>query len=317
MREVLELAERAAKSELAILILGETGTGKDLVASAILAKSRRAGNPFLKLNCATLNEALLESELFGHEAGAFTGATSPKVGLLETADDGTVFLDEVAELPLTIQAKLLRVVETHEFMRVGGRRLRSSNIRLISATNRDLLQAIKMGQFREDLYYRLAGFALFIPPLRERPDDILALAEAFLARVADGMRRPLSFSEEAMTALRNYPWPGNARELKHVIQRSCCLCDGPTILLRHLMFDQPGLATAAPSESTGFDTLPRGRRFPFLDSMAARELIAGALQSTAGNQTQAAKMLGISRRTLVNRLQTYGLPRPRQNSEHI
>jgi DNA-binding NtrC family response regulator len=310
-QEVLELAERVAKSDLAILILGETGVGKDLVASVIHDSSPRAGHSFLRLNCATLNEALLESELFGHEAGAFTGAKQTKKGLLEIADGGTVFLDEVAELPLTVQAKLLRAVEMHQFMRVGGGRVIPANVRFVSATNCDLLNATKTGKFREDLYYRLAGFTLHVPPLRERPDDIQVLAETFLHRVASGVGRVLHFSNEALTTLRAHPWPGNVRELKNVVVRAALLCDGPSILLRHLTFDQPKLATLDPRELPSFDNLPKGRVFPFHDPVAAREFISCALESAAGNQTQAAKMLGISRRALVNRLKEFGFPRPR------
>src|SRR5450631_1011934 len=216
-RDVLELTERVAKSDLPILIFGETGSGKDLVASLVHNSSSRAGRSFLRLNCATLNDTLLESELFGHEAGAFTGAKQTKKGLLEMADGGTVFLDAVAELPLTVQAKLLRGVETHQFMRVGGGRVILANIRFVSATNSDLLPATKTGRFREDLYYRLAGFTIHMPSLRERPDDIRALAEAFLRRVADGFERVLRFSNEALAALRDHPWPGNVRELKNVV----------------------------------------------------------------------------------------------------
>ena len=314
IHEVLELAERVAKSDLAVLILGETGAGKDLVASVIHDSSSRNGRSLLRLNCASLNEALLESELFGHEAGAFTGAKEMKKGLLEIADGGTVFLDEVAELPLTVQAKLLRVVESHQFMRVGGGRVIPANVRFVSATNSDLLDETKKGRFREDLYYRLAGFTLRVPPLRERPDDIQILAETFLHRVAGGVGRVLRFSNEALTALRAHPWPGNVRELRNIVVRASLLCDGPTILPRHLVFDQKDLAIGDPSGLPSFKDFPKGQVFPFHDPVAAREFISCALESTAGNQTQAAKVLGISRRALVNRLEDYGLPRPRQRS---
>lgn len=314
-QEVLGLAERVAKSDLAILILGETGVGKDLAASLIHNTSSRAGRCFLKLNCASLNDTLLESELFGHEAGAFTGAKQTKKGLLEIADGGTVFLDEVAELPLTVQSKLLRVVETHQFMRVGGTRAIPTDIRFVSATNSDLVHAAKMGRFREDLYYRLAGFTIRMPALRERPDDIQALAETFLHRVADGVGRVLRFSDEALAALRDHPWPGNVRELKNVVVRASLLCEGPSILLRHLTFDQPEVATLDQGGRYSQDNLPKGKALLFLDPVAAREFISCALEFTAGNQTQAAKMLGISRRAFVNRLEDCGLPRPRLRNE--
>jgi two-component system response regulator AtoC len=311
MRELLALVDRIAPSDLAVLILGETGTGKELVATALHQRSPRAGRSFLRLNCATLNEQLLESELFGHEAGAFTGAKQQKRGLLEVSDGGTVFLDEVSELPLPVQAKLLRVVELRQFMRVGGTRVIPTDVRFVSATNRDLRNEVKRGRFREDLYFRLAGFTLLVPPLRDRPEDIRELARAFLARTGNRMGRSLRFSDLAMTRLGSYAWPGNVRELRNVVARASLLCDSGEILPHHLVFDisEPAAGAAAGSPASGGAAKAA---FPFDDPVAAKESITRALASAAGNQTKAAKLLGISRRTLVNRLADFGMPRPRQ-----
>ena len=310
MRELLALVDRIAPSDLAVLVLGETGTGKELVASALHQRSPRAGRSFLRLNCATLNEQLLESELFGHEAGAFTGAQQTKRGLLEMADGGTVLLDEVAELPLPVQAKLLRVVELRQFMRVGGTRTIPTDVRFVSATNRDLLEETKKGRFREDLYFRLAGFTLLVPPLRHRPQDIRKLAATFLARTGNSLGRSLRFSDVAMTRLCSYAWPGNVRELRNVIARASLLCDSGEILPHHLIFDTSDAPAGAGPLAAGGAARPGA--FPFADPVAAKESITRALTAAAGNQTKAAKLLGISRRTLVNRLADFGMPRPRQ-----
>jgi two-component system response regulator AtoC len=311
---LLALADKVAGSDLPVLILGETGVGKELVASFVHRRSPRSGHPILRLNCATLSESLLESELFGHEAGAFTGAKQRKAGLLEIADGGTVFLDEVAELPLTVQAKILRAVELHQFMRVGGTQVIPTNVRFVSATNRELVGATNNGKFREDLYFRLAGIVLRVPALRDRPDDIPPLAHTFLDRGDTG--RACRFSTEAMAELCCYGWPGNVRELHSVVARARLLCDDEEITPQHLIFDRHAAAQPASLKRLDWDNEDKHVPFPFRDPVAARCAISEALEQTDGNQTQAARMLGISRRALVNRLEDLGFPRPRIRSGH-
>jgi DNA-binding NtrC family response regulator len=304
-----------------VLILGETGVGKELVATAIHELSDRSSGPLLKLNCATLSETMVESELFGHEAGAFTSARGAKPGLLEVARKGTVFLDEVAELPLTVQAKLLRVVETQQMTRLGGVSVIKVDVRFVAATNHDLLAEAKQRRFRDDLYYRLAGVTLRVPPLRERPEDVDVLADAFLAKAPrlseDSHRR---FSPEARERLQRHGWPGNVRELKSVVLRAALLCNGDVIRPEHLVLDDAGVCIE-PMESgshtsryqTGTD---EPSRFPFDDPEEARRLISAALEETAGNQTRAAARLGISRRSLVRLLTNLEFQRPRRQSPH-
>jgi DNA-binding NtrC family response regulator len=312
MQALLAMVGRVAGSDLSVLLTGETGAGKEVVASQIHHASPRATRSFLRLNCATLSESLLESELFGHEAGAFTGAKQQKRGLLEISDGGTVFLDEVAELPSAVQAKILRAVELRQFLRVGGSRTIPTNVRFVSATNRNLQDAIRNGRFREDLYFRLAGITLRVPPLRERPEDIPVLAQTFLESTDRTVAKATSFSSAAMAQLCAYAWPGNVRELRNAVARACLLCDGPEILPRHLVLDGSPAAEGVAPEPVPASAEDEGAAFPFADPVAARQSIAQALRDAAGNQTLAAKRLGISRRTLVNRLEEYGFPRPRQ-----
>jgi len=264
---------------------------------------------FLRLNCATLGESLLESELFGHEAGAFTGAKNRKVGLLETAEGGTVFLDEVAELPTVVQAKILRVVEVGEFMRVGGTRTIPCDVRFVAATNRELSETAQNGGFREDLFFRLAGIVLRVPALRDRPEDIPLLAQSLLAWEDRG--HVCRFSAQAMAKLCSHRWPGNVRELRNVVIRARLLCDGEEIETCHVIFDGVTETQPEPSRRFGWDVEDLPGSFPFRDPVAARRAISQALKETKGNQTQAAKLLGISRRALVSRLEEFGLPRPR------
>src|SRR5438093_9937771 len=224
-KSVVELAKRAANSDASVLLLGESGTGKELFARSIHQWSPRRAMPFVVINCVALTDTLLENELFGHEKGAFTGADRLQKGKVEMADGGTVFLDEIGDMPSGLQAKLLRVLQDHEFTRVGGTRLVKVNIRVIAATNTDLKQAIKAGQFREDLFFRLNVVSLTLPPLRERPEDIPALAEFFLSRQTREAKRPvMKLSDEAITAMRHYAWPGNIRELENAIDRAVVLC---------------------------------------------------------------------------------------------
>jgi DNA-binding NtrC family response regulator len=319
MHRLYALAERVAASTISVLILGETGVGKEVLAETIHRLSPRAEGPFLRLNCASLPETLLESELFGHERGAFTGAVQAKPGLLESAHGGTVFLDEVGEMSLATQARLLRVLEERQVMRVGALRPRTIDVRFVAATNRDLQQEVARGAFREDLFFRLSGMPLRIPPLRERPSEIEPLARALVAQVcARAGRDEPDLAGDALAALRAHGWPGNVRELRNAMERAVLLCGRGPITREHLPFDSAGMSTVPPPPPTspdvdGTGVLPAVHLRDGVVS-AERHLIEQALERCAGNQTQAAKLLGVSRRTLVSRLAEYGFPRPRKGS---
>jgi two-component system response regulator AtoC len=292
MKRVLDLVDRVAPSTMTVLLTGETGVGKEVIAAALHAASGRTGR-FVKLNCAALAPSIVESELFGYERGAFTGAAQSREGLIEAADGGTLLLDEVGEMPLELQAKLLRVIEDREVTRDGGRDPRRIDVRFAAATNRDLRDAAARGTFRRDLYYRLNGIAITIPPLRDRPADILPLAKRFAGRQ--------TLTSATISTLRAYDWPGNVRELKNAIERAALLAGpGHAIEPEHLPED---IITGAPPRATSDTTEPE-------DDERAR--ILAALEECAGNQTRAAKLLGISRRTLVTRLSDYGIARPRK-----
>lgn len=321
MRVLLDQAERAAAAAISVLILGETGVGKEVLARRIHAASPRAKQIFLGLNCAALGEQLLEGELFGYERGAFTGAVEARPGLFEAADGGTVFLDEVGELPLSTQAKLLRVLEDRTVLRLGARKPRAIDVRFVAATNRDLESAVAMGTFRRDLFYRLDGISLTIPPLRDRPGELAALARVFLAAGCHQLeRRTPHVSEEALRALAAHDWPGNVRELKNAIERALVLCADdvirpehfPRAVLRSWDSATPPVVTAS---SPPRATIALGAE-GFLAQVSAleRARIVDALASANGNQTEAAKLLGMSRRTLVSRLDALALPRPRKGN---
>ncbi len=298
MAQVAALVEKVAKSELSVLVLGETGAGKERVAELVHQRSARAKGPLLRLSAAALSETLLESELFGHEKGAFTGAMAAKPGLLESAQGGTVFLDEIGELPLSTQAKLLRVLEQREVLRVGALKPRAIDVRFVSATNRDLEAESAAGRFRQDLYFRLNGVTVTIPPLRERRAEILPLAKSFI-----GAAEP-ALSPEAAALLERYRWPGNVRELRNVIERAVLLSDGKLITAEHLPVDK--MTASEPQAAAG----PPKALSPELE--AERQSIVDALASCAGNQTHAARKLGISRGTLLIKMDAFQIPRPRK-----
>ena len=297
VQTVVEAAQRAARSDAGVLLLGESGTGKELFARSIHQWSPRHAMPLVVINCVALTETLLENELFGHERGAFTGADRLQKGRLEMADGGTVFLDEIGDMSLPLQAKLLRVLQDREFQRVGGTRNVSVNIRIIAATNKDLRQAVKTGQFREDLYFRLNVITLTLPPLRERRGDIPALAQFFLERHAADAKRPgMTLSAEAMDALTRYPWPGNIRELDNVVARAVVLSPTDVIEADVLAL----LPDDARLTKSGEGSLPY-LDLPYHDSMEehSRHIIARAIDKSGGNQTKAAELLRLQRTYLA------------------
>ena len=299
IKQVLHLVERVAQSDAAtVLVRGENGTGKDLVARAIHYHSRRAEGPFLDLSCTAMPETLLESELFGHEKGAFTDAKALKRGLLELADGGTLFLDEVGDMPLVSQAKFLRVIETRQFKRLGGVVDQHVDIRIIAATNADLEAAVRNGRFREDLYYRLKVIPIALPPLRERPGDIPLLLQHFMAKYNVEFRKNFRHvSDDALKLLVTYSWPGNVRELRNLLERILILERGDTILPEHL---PPEIASPGPAGGPARFTLPpHGIRLEDVEMDFVRQ----ALKMADGNQTRAAHLLGISRDALRYRLQ--------------
>jgi DNA-binding NtrC family response regulator len=297
MQELLATVERVAPSDLPVLIQGESGTGKELFAHAVHRKGPRAAHPFVAVNCAAVPESLLESELFGHEKGAFTGAVVRKPGLFEVADRGVLLLDEVGEIPAPIQVKLLRAIETKEFYRVGGTRSIRADVRIVSATNKRLKSEMQAGRFREDLYYRLNGVTLALPPLRERPADIPLLAVHFLARAAPRKR----LSPPAIEALRLYQWPGNVRELQMVIQRAAILCPRETIDLSDLPIEAPDTPWTVAATRTGMTLAEMERQY-----------IESVLRAHDGHRGKAATALGIDPKTLYNKL---GPERPRRGRD--
>jgi len=292
MQQIIELVKVVAKSHATVLITGKSGTGKELVARAIHSQSRRKDRPFVAVSCAALPESLLESELFGHEKGAFTGANAQRKGKIELAHRGTLFLDEIGEMSANIQVHLLRVLEEREFTRVGGNELIKVDVRLVSATNRDLQTALESGQFREDLYYRLNVVTIDLPPLRERGEDIPLLAEHFLNRFTAENQKDISgFSPKVMDFLLKYPWPGNVRELGNTIERAVILAQGSEIQLTDLLQKNSPLARHVSS----------GQSLREVE----REHILNVLNESGGNLARAARTLGISRATLYNKVKTY------------
>jgi len=333
MQEVYRAIGKVAPTDLAVLITGESGTGKELVARMLHEHGSRADKPFLALNCAAIPEPLLESELFGYERGAFTGALSRKIGKLEVCNGGTLFLDEIGDMSTALQTKMLRVLQDGTFERIGGTDTLSVDVRVIAATNRDLVELMRQGRFRDDLYYRLKVVPIHLPPLRERGDDLALLAGHFLQQTqAESGRHDLSLSEAAMDLLRAYSWPGNVRELENVIRGAALTCPGPTILPEHLAIAPAGKpdspvgqkaaahpAAAVTAAQRNGDELARlldplfrrlhedfaaGRGGKPFDRIE-QELIRKALTAASGNQSQAARLLGITRTTLRKRIQKY------------
>ena len=308
-QRMLSLVARVAPSRATVLLLGESGTGKELVARAIHGASPRADQPLVAVDCSSLPESLFESELFGHERGAFTGATAAKGGLVEAARGGTLFLDEVGDIPLPMQVKLLRLLETGTYRRVGSTELRHADIRVVSATHRDLDRLIAEGRFREDLYHRLSTFPILLPPLRERHGDMALLAPALLARVAAPRR--LGLSPAALALLEAQPFPGNVRELRNLLERTALLCDGDLIDAPQV---EDAIATgrvpsrAAPPPVPAVSTPPPVQTQPAGDLLraAGREALRAAVAAHRGNRAALAAQLGISERTLYRKLKTLG-----------
>jgi transcriptional regulator with PAS, ATPase and Fis domain len=296
--DAIKRATLVAPTEATVLLQGESGTGKEVMARLIHTKSPRGNRPFVAINCAALPEHLLESELFGYERGAFTGAQQTKPGQVEIAAGGVLFLDEVSEMSLAAQAKFLRFLQEREFQRLGGTRVVKTNVRIIAATNRDLQQAMERGSFRPDLYYRLQVFTIQLPPLRERQADILPLAEAFLRDIGRAMRRPrVPLTPEATEALVSHTWPGNVRELRNALERAAIVCEDGAITAAEL-------SLAAPRRGPQFDQAEVN-----LDVLQ-RRTIARVLDQVSGNKSQAAKRLGLTRSQLYERLRKYHLEPP-------
>ncbi len=293
IREAVSLAKKIAGSDTTVLLLGETGTGKEIFANAIHTGSRRAAKPFIAINCSAFSKELLEGELFGHKAGAFTDATKDKKGLIELADEGTLFLDEIGEMSTGVQAKLLRVLETGEFIKLGDEKTTRVNVRIIAATNRDLKAAIGRGEFRQDLFYRLDVFSISLPSLAERKEDIPMLAGYFLERFGSRESKPgLALSPEAAALLKQHPWKGNIRELRNVIERAVILTDGKLILPSHLPYDIQKPDTGSPGLTL---------------ASIEKNHIEKILRYTGGNKTKAAETLGIGVSTLYRKMEEYGI----------
>ena len=300
MQNVYKVVERIASSDVTVLVRGETGTGKELVAAAIHKRSKRASEPFIKLNCAAITDTLLESELFGHEKGAFTDAKETRKGRFELADGGTLFLDEVGDISASAQVKLLRVLQEREFERVGGSKTIKVNVRLVAATNRDLEKMVKDGTFREDLYYRLNVIPIDLPPLRERGDDIRLLVEFFLERSMKNHKKVVSLTDGAMSKLMAYPWPGNVRELENTIERIVLMGSEDGIDSEDMLFMLPALSSE--KLMSEYDAIPTKNRT--LEELE-KEAITKALNKTDGNQAEAAKLLGITKRQIGYKVKKY------------
>jgi len=310
-KEIDRVLPLIAKGTISVLILGETGVGKEITAQEVHQASRRSNGPFVAIHCAALPESLLEAELFGYERGAFTGATTAKPGLFEAASGGTAFLDEITEIPLATQAKLLRAVETKSVMRLGALSAKAVDVRFVSAANRNVETLVSEGKFRDDLYYRLAGYTLHVPPLRARLTEVESLARRFCVESSRSLGREApGISQPALACLRRYGWPGNIRELRNAIESAVLLATEGILLPQHL----PARVTANPEPAKADSR--KGQPSPLRAEMDALERvrILEALERAGGNQSRAARDLGMSRRLLVERLDMYGTPRPRKGT---
>ncbi len=322
MQSVFKMVGRVAMSDAPVLVTGESGCGKEMVARAIHNYSERHKKPLIAINCAAIPENLLESELFGHEKGSFTGAATQRIGRFEQCNGGTLFLDEIGEMPMPVQSKLLRVLQEGEFSRVGGNTTIRANVRIVAATNRNLEQAITAKEFREDLYYRLNVVGIHLPPLRARVEDIRLLAEYFLSRIAQQQHRPLlQLSEDAIRVMESYPWPGNVRELQNTLQRASVLATSDVLLPKDLPLGQVAAAQDSPDAVTAVPALTveeasEGLFRALMREGGERELLPWieedftrrAMDQTGGNQVKASKLLGITRATLRKRLERMGAP---------
>jgi two-component system response regulator HydG len=307
MREIYESIRKVAEANSSVYVYGESGTGKELIARAIHRESTRSGGPFIKVNCSSLAEGLLESELFGHEKGAFTGAIRERKGRFELAHEGTLFLDEISDIPLSTQVKLLRVLQEKEIERVGGERTITVDVRIISATNRDLAPMVERGEFREDLFYRLHIIPIEVPPLRERKEDILPLVTHFIHTITTEMAKPIAgITDEAMELLMRYDWPGNIRELENMIERAIVLCEGERLDAQLFPINErkgprSNSATTLNVPPAGAITLDNA-----LESIE-RAMIEDALEKSGGVKTKTAELLGIKTSALYYKLEKYGL----------
>jgi transcriptional regulator with PAS, ATPase and Fis domain len=304
MRAVREVLDRVAPKDVTVTLIGESGTGKEILARRVHELSPRRSRPFVPINCAAIPESLFESELFGHERGAFTGANERAIGKVEAANGGTLFLDEIGELPLAMQAKILRYLEGRRFMRVGGHTKIDSDVRLVCATLRPLDREVEAGRFRADLYYRIQGITLVVPPLRERPGEIAALTDQFTAEMCarHAVEAP-RYPRAVRQAFARHPWPGNVRELRNVVENLCLLRSGATVRLSDLPFLAPAADPAAETITLRLDQPLRAMEERILLAVLARE---------GGHQQRAAERLGISTRTLQRRLGELGAARPRE-----
>ncbi len=320
LKDVYKILAKVAPTDSTVLVTGESGTGKELLVRALHGNSKRAGKPFVPVNCGAIPKELLESELFGHEKGAFTSAIRTRAGRFELADGGTIFLDEIGEMDLSLQVKILRVLQEKEFERVGGVKTLKADVRIVAATNRDLEEEVRSGRFREDLFYRLNVIPLHLPPLRERGDDVMLLADYFLTRFCkQKSRKKLLISEKAKNLFTAYPWPGNVRELENFMERMSILCDGECIEADDLpvkILDHSGYVPVAAAASVSV----AGFTWPKIDDMAERGLglkefidkieeylLLEALERAEGVKNQAAEILGIKRTTLIEKLKKKNL----------
>jgi two-component system, NtrC family, response regulator AtoC len=331
MQEVFKLIGQVAEKDVTVLITGDSGTGKELVARALYHHSARQDRPFLAVNCAAIPDQLFESELFGHERGAFTGADRAHIGKFERCDGGTLFFDEIGDMSLTTQAKVLRVLQEGEFERLGGSQTLRSDVRIIAATNKDLEKAVASGRFREDLYWRLKIISIALPPLAQRMEDLPALAEYFLARFGAEYHKPIrGLDEAALRKLKEYAWPGNVRELENCLRRAVLLCSGDVILQEHVDIKSPGDGSARGADSDGlWEDLKRRIEALVPDILNLSQdltqanvielveeiLITKALEQCNQNQVRAARILGISRNTLRHRIQKYRIGQPDQDED--